>query len=237
MSIKIMTQIWEAGPSDMGERFVLLAIADHANDDGLAYPSGARIAKKTCMDERSVRRITKRLVDAGWLRVEYNAGPRGCNLFTVTAPDLKSPGPTVPLTDGPQTPDPKSGDPLTDGPPNHHLTTNEPSEASQASPAPSRLGKRLSEDWTPSEKNIEYAISKGLDQNEIDRIAEDFADYWIGKPGKDGRKANWDRTWQKWIRTEVDRLSARVGKQSSRSGAEVARDAARRAVDRQLRGA
>lgn len=42
MSIKIMSSIWESGPSDMGERFVLLAIADHANDDGLAYPSASR---------------------------------------------------------------------------------------------------------------------------------------------------------------------------------------------------
>lgn len=34
MSIKIMAQIWEHGPEKQAERFVLLAIADYANEYG-----------------------------------------------------------------------------------------------------------------------------------------------------------------------------------------------------------
>lgn len=31
-------------------------------------------------------------------------------------------------------------------------------------------------------------------------VAEGFKDFWIGKPGKDGRKADWLATWRNWCR-------------------------------------
>lgn len=112
-----------------------------------------------------------------------------------------------------------------------------PSPSGKTPPRGSAAGSRLSEDWTPSEENIEYAISKGLDRNEINRIAEDFADHWISKPGKDGRKANWDRTWQKWIRTDVDRKSQSIRRPAALgkpSGQDVAKRAAAIAIERRL---
>jgi hypothetical protein len=43
------------------ERAVLLALADHANQDGQCFPSQQRLAKFTGAGERSVRRALKRL--------------------------------------------------------------------------------------------------------------------------------------------------------------------------------
>jgi uncharacterized protein YdaU (DUF1376 family) len=34
------------------------------------------------------------------------------------------------------------------------------------------------------------------------KTAERFADYWRGKPGKDGRKLDWEATWRNWVRDE-----------------------------------
>ena len=57
MSIRIMSRIWDAGPPDPMQRIVLLAIADHADDQGRAYPSMVGIASKCGMTERGARGI------------------------------------------------------------------------------------------------------------------------------------------------------------------------------------
>ena len=36
------------------------------------------------------------------------------------------------------------------------------------------------------------------------REAERFRDYWTGKAGKDGRKADWPATWRNWIRRAAE---------------------------------
>lgn len=37
----------------------------------------------------------------------------------------------------------------------------------------------------------------------LDRIAADFRDHWIAKPGKDGTKLDWEATWRKWCRSDI----------------------------------
>lgn len=34
------------------------------------------------------------------------------------------------------------------------------------------------------------------------RVADKFADYWHGKPGKSGTKSDWLATWRNWVREE-----------------------------------
>lgn len=56
---------------------MLVAIAAHANGDGKAYPSLARIAAATRIDRRHVPRSISRLEDAGLLRRRRRKGERG----------------------------------------------------------------------------------------------------------------------------------------------------------------
>jgi hypothetical protein len=42
------------------------------------------------------------------------------------------------------------------------------------------------------------------------RETERFCDHWWSKPGKDGRKLDWVRTWKNWMRTAEDRAKPRV---------------------------
>jgi biotin operon repressor len=50
------------------EKLVLLAMADHAQDDGTGcYPSVQRLATKTSLSRRGVQKISRRLEDAGFL--------------------------------------------------------------------------------------------------------------------------------------------------------------------------
>lgn len=81
-----MSAIWESGPAKQADRFVLLAIADYANDDGEAWPSIAGICRKTCMSERGVQGVIRRLEADGWLSVEVGNGRKNCNLYTVKNP-------------------------------------------------------------------------------------------------------------------------------------------------------
>jgi hypothetical protein len=83
--------VWEESPTRGTDLLTLLAIADNAADDGAnAWPSLARLARKTRLDERTVRRILRRLEDGGHLQVQVAAGPRGTNRYTV----LMTPGKT-----------------------------------------------------------------------------------------------------------------------------------------------
>jgi hypothetical protein len=93
MSIKIMSRVWESGPEKQADRFVLLAIADYANDEGECWPSIAGICRKTCMSERGVQTIIRRLQAEGWLDIETGKGRKNCNLYTV-----KNPAPHAPRT-------------------------------------------------------------------------------------------------------------------------------------------
>jgi len=72
MSIKIMTEVWEHSQMKGSLLLLLLAIADFANDDGIAYPGTPTLAKKIRMSERQVKRLRQKLYDAGEL--EYISG-------------------------------------------------------------------------------------------------------------------------------------------------------------------
>lgn len=63
-----------------------------------------------------------------------------------------------------------------------------------------KRGARLTADWRPSEALIEWVHGERPDLDWRSET-ENFRDYWIAKPGKDGLKLDWDRTWQRWMRT------------------------------------
>lgn len=69
MSIKLMNFVWENGPDNSTQRFVLLTLADMANDNGLSvYPSMNLIARKCALERRSVIRVINALVEDGYLK-------------------------------------------------------------------------------------------------------------------------------------------------------------------------
>ena len=91
MSIKIMSKIWECGPDAQADCFVLLALADFANDAGECWPSIETVAKKVRMKERGVRQIIRRLEADGWLQTVVGGGRHGCNNYRI------NPAPHAPL--------------------------------------------------------------------------------------------------------------------------------------------
>lgn len=83
MSIELMTEVWKHSKASGNELLLLLAIADFANDRREAWPSVRTLSQRIRADERTVKRMIKRLMELDELRVEYEAGPRRCNLYYV----------------------------------------------------------------------------------------------------------------------------------------------------------
>lgn len=80
MSIKVMTWVWDHSPAAGTDLLMLLAIADQANDAGRdAWPSIKTLAQRTRLDQRTVRRVLKRLADAGHVVIQPGGGRRSNN--------------------------------------------------------------------------------------------------------------------------------------------------------------
>ncbi len=106
MSIGIMAQVWDNGPSNRVELLVLLALADFADDQGRCWPSMKAVAAKARISERGAQKAIRRLEAAGYIRVITGGGRHGCNQYAI------NPEPDTVNTDAkPRTgnPEPHSG--------------------------------------------------------------------------------------------------------------------------------
>ena len=83
MSIALMTNVWEKSRLGGTELLLMLAIADFANDSGVAFPSVPTLARKIRMSKRNTHYLLSKLEQSGELAVQRNKGPHGCNLYTV----------------------------------------------------------------------------------------------------------------------------------------------------------
>jgi len=70
MSARAITWAWEQTTTSSGQRLVLIALADRADDEGHCWPSAAWLARKCGLNERSVRRHLVTLEDQGLLQRE-----------------------------------------------------------------------------------------------------------------------------------------------------------------------
>lgn len=76
-----------------------------------------------------------------------------------------------------------------------------------ASPAaPPKNGTRLPEDWVIPFDWQEWAEQERPDLD-IGSVVCQFHDFWIAKPGKDGRKLDWHATWRNWVRSQRQNTS------------------------------
>ncbi|WP_145201363.1 DnaT-like ssDNA-binding domain-containing protein [Sphingobium sp. B2] len=76
-----------------------------------------------------------------------------------------------------------------------------------AKSAPTRKGTRLPDDWVPDPVIGPTAdMVAGWPPGAVARELEKFRNYWIAKPGKDGAKTSWQRTWINWLIQADDRI-------------------------------
>lgn len=147
MSGRLMGEVFARSRHGGIELLMLLAIAEHANDDGSnAYPSVPSLAAKCRTSVRYAHRVLAGLRASGELQVQANGGPHGTNVYRITlpltcrsapTPDLQAtPGAAVTLTHRPPTPDLQVPDPLTYRPDEPSLNRQEPPESARKRAAP-----------------------------------------------------------------------------------------------------
>lgn len=106
MSLKVSSFVWQYSHQASGNLLVLLAIADHADEQGEAWPGIPLLARKSRRSERHVRRCFNALADAGELEIFPNASPVGGPLYRIRleplAPNVGTAAPTkvTPASDG-----------------------------------------------------------------------------------------------------------------------------------------
>jgi predicted transcriptional regulator len=76
MSVKAMTWVWESDLSG-NRKLVLLALADHANDEGQCWPGIMRIAKKCGLARSTVIEHIRVLAKAGIIEKEHKCDANG----------------------------------------------------------------------------------------------------------------------------------------------------------------
>ena len=67
---------------------------------------------------------------------------------------------------------------------------------------PQARGKRLAEDWRPSDASWQVAAVAGLNRDQTETVITEFKNYWLSEAGQKARKVSWDRTFQNRV-TEV----------------------------------
>lgn len=77
----------------------------------------------------------------------------------------------------------------------------EEEKAEEAPSAKSPRGTALPKDWELPGDWRTWAEGARPDVDVL-TVADSFRDYWVAKPGKDGRKADWLATWRNWVRNQ-----------------------------------
>jgi hypothetical protein len=90
MSIKVTTQVWQGSRQRSGKLLALLALADHADDQGKAWPGVPLLARKTRLSERHIRRCLNQLVASGDLEVLGEPAPSGGPWYQIRLDQLGS---------------------------------------------------------------------------------------------------------------------------------------------------
>ncbi|MFJ2456434.1 DUF1376 domain-containing protein [Pseudomonas protegens] len=68
----------------------------------------------------------------------------------------------------------------------------------------SKRGSRLPEDWSLPGDWLDWALTKRPEFTaaDVQAVADEFADHWRAKSGKDAAKADWLATWRNWVRRQ-----------------------------------
>lgn len=88
MSVKAMNAVFEHSQARLGARLVLLAIADNADDYGVAYPGVKSLAGKARISPRAVQYALDELSGLGELLIYARKSPYGTNLYRITLPGI-----------------------------------------------------------------------------------------------------------------------------------------------------
>jgi len=200
MSNEILSQCWKLQIPQTA-KFVLISLADQADNDGICWPSVAFICERTSLCDRAVQKALKWLREHRAVRIEANAATKGANRYTVTpgsfTPESDSPPNVVhPELDSP-TPERRSHPPPNHvrEPPNDVRTNHqEPSDNHQA----------------PKKKRTREKVGLRFEDLVADGVEEQVAKDWIEVRKSKGLKILTLTAWNR-VKAEAAKASIATG--------------------------
>lgn len=215
-----MTLVWQHSKQKGSALIMLLAIADHADDAGVAYPGVESLAQKCRMSERNIRYLGESLAQSGELEIVLNAGPRGTNLYKLKVnPNLElfngeeniaGRGKTLP----PGRPASKKGVGgrkasvggaaiAVAAESSRTVSTREPSSTPPPPPIPKKRGKS----HLPSDFGISESVRRwGIEQGYAAYLEHHLA-YFIDYARSNGKQyLDWDGAFRNCIRSDWGRV-------------------------------
>lgn len=168
MSIRVMTLVWDRSDLMGAQLLALLAIADNANEEGVAWPSQEYLAIKTRQSDRNIRRVLDRVIAKGELTLEESGTFGRSNRYRVNLEALMAKKPKMsalrPVQGGHLGTD-------DDGSPGQQMSvlgghqmsdepSTEPSEVEQAKEEPTLTD--VEKIWTRWETTFEGRVKLGL---------------------------------------------------------------------------
>lgn len=147
-----MSACWPLQGMSPAQKAVLISLADNANDEGVCWPSIAKIGVRTCLSERAVRNALRWLEESGLLVSNQRSGRS--TYYTICpgnfdpgtkcppAPDAPLPGTACPPPRQEMPPTPASGAPRTIKEPSRNLQNEKQADAgAPAVPVPKKPAK------------------------------------------------------------------------------------------------
>ena len=91
MSVRVMADVWDFGPKDPIDCSLLLALANHCNDEGRnCFPSIERLSSMIRRSRATVTRSITRLETDGWISVQRGKGRGNISQYEVNVTRLKT---------------------------------------------------------------------------------------------------------------------------------------------------
>ena len=64
----------------------------------------------------------------------------------------------------------------------------------------------IPDDYKLTQEHIRIALQNGYPENKITSEFEYFHDYWMNRSDKKAKKVNWLKTWELWIKRDVNKI-------------------------------
>jgi hypothetical protein len=209
VSNALLNAVWPL-EMPMARKFVLVALADYANDSGLCFPSVQAIAIRCSAGERTVQENLKALEADGYVERQFAKGR--ATVYRITDPrNWRTPAAAAP----PHEAHPRGADDDNGPPQQPHptpaaaapLTIKSKSLKKEQELKPqhdSRRGTRLPDDWRPSTEVVEWA-KQHFPGIGLRAIYDEFMDHWRSVPGAKGRHLDWNATFRNRVRAVAGR--------------------------------
>lgn len=220
MSVRVSSWVWEHAPAKGNQLLVMLALADVADDQGVAWPSQSHLAAKTRLSLATVKRVMKSLREVGAIVSDASLGRS--NVYRIVMDSASGGGslgdpvgaqsdtgvnliPSSLLSQGVAHSSELGGSSTVS-----YRTVIDPSGTRQGDagdefdvdvPKGTRSAQVLPRPFFLSGRDREWAAEHAPSVS-VDVVTSDFVAYWREGEGRGKRKKNWSLTWRTWLRRE-----------------------------------